>query len=40
MRRLGFSEPRRTNACTGAGGRACFKWKVITTGPVMRGVAR
>ena len=25
----------RTNACTGAGGRAGFKWRVVTAGPVM-----
>lgn len=30
----------RTIACTGAGGRAGFKWKVITAGPVMRVVRR
>ena len=28
----------RTIACTGAGGRAGFKWTVITAGPVMRDV--
>ena len=27
-----------TIACTGAGGRAGFKWNVITAGPVMRNV--
>src|SRR5688500_3585561 len=27
---------RRTLACTGDGGRAGFKWRVITAGPVMR----
>jgi hypothetical protein len=31
---------RRTIACTGAGGRVGFKWKVITAGPVMRNVRR
>jgi hypothetical protein len=30
---------RRTIVCTGAGGRAGFKWRVITAGPVMRDVA-
>jgi len=33
-------DPGRTIACTGAGGRAGFKWKVVTAGPVMRGVGR
>ena len=28
--------PHRTIACTGAGGRVGFKWRVITAGPVMR----
>ena len=31
---------RRTIACTGAGGRAGFKWRVITAGLVMRDVRR
>ena len=32
------SEFRRTIACTGAGGRAGFQWRVVTAGPVMRNV--